>query len=363
MEPPIEPSQQDKDFRLLLQRLSSLPKETSLPILLTLDIQQLLTICDESSKEEAPLSLFQLSYFCNDPNFWQDFLIEKGFILPEEFPKLITALRGKRSEAETIKTLFFNLEGRKTLLGEYYSRVNFDNQQTKDELLDLGYLVGQISNYNQRKKWPDRQQVFVVSLDVPKEIWQDTMREEELLDKFYNIESISYGEILQDIVDYELTVNPGSLRPHLDLPAQTKLSGDFIAQLREQQLVLIGDLLQKGDIFGIQFMQGDEPQHEIFFFFDDSKLYPIPNDIKWNLFLPQIAVPFLISKKVHTLKDLWHLYLRSADGQIRGIVKLYSDYTPTLRGFESPIDEEQVTLGSTDDTPLIVGKHTFYIKR
>lgn len=340
-------SQENAQFRRLLVRLSQLPLEVSLPVLMDLDPYQLLEICREASKGVRSKIPVKLGYYCDDANFWQDYLIKQGFLLPEGFAEVINILRKKgESEASVIKSLFFGDTGMRGQIETRMVMIWNDAQKKGKSLeylsrmvVDLDYLITQIKvHHNHRSKIP---YVFDLDFEISR---QAAEPESDLNESLYNWQEFTYAELIQLLIDNDAKIK------HNQSPKWIVYSRpDYpTKELAEQDAALITDLLKEGDLIKLSLIQYNTQSrypsfYDVhFFYFDGTQLRPISGSNE-SLFLPAEALPFLISQKVQTRDDLRRLYPLS--------INLTDD------------DGKEIILGSRRDRPQKVQGHTFYAKQ
>lgn len=335
MERPSKKSVAVRPLQETFRKLAGVPYDVQKIILNDLNEEQLMALC--GGLEFRP-DLKRLGVYCNDAQFWYDRLFSKGYLLPDNFLTIVAALRSKDSEAAFIKKLFFGNDSEQKSILEQAQKA-----QNQDLALDLDYIWRQILDRKLRKDGLPR--VFWIQLDVPKKIIDNADLLEQMQDEIFNVQTISYPELLEYFVEYEMKPMGNLLLSHW--LTKTKFNR---AQFLEQALAMIGDLLQRGDLVRIE-MGGEsaDPNDtdyffvELEFYFDGQVLYPVSGS-SLGFFLPQQAVPFLIEKKVETINDLSELY-RGKGG---------------LFGFESPIDGKPVVLRPKGKETIKIEGHRFY---
>jgi hypothetical protein len=360
MEPPAKDLSQLR-FNLLLQRLSLLPSELREPILLDLSYSQLKALCEASSSK-----LTGVAEFCNDVNFWRDYILTRGFLLPERFTELVNFLEPRpKKQIALLQTWFFeDLPNRKTIANLMIQKWNQKVRNSRDEaptgpirefLLDFEYLWRQIGIYHRRPK----PIVFNIRLSNKSQnsLFLSQLR---LQNKF------SYSDFLEWLVQdgVELSSQDSSLisewiSNHLRLDRfyfnEESPMRLFIEKMEEQALVLINDLLRKGDLVHIaQIEISPESMNyigdSVYFYFDGRELIDISEQqVSVNrscAILPEEALPYLIARKISTKKDLRELYILDDRDYLCGFVYLDQVYL----------------LSNNKSKELKIDNHIFYIE-
>lgn len=259
MEPPLRVTPKTKslsarEIRALLQRISKLPLELSLPILRQLDYDSLDAVCrglgDErqaatksGQTKASTVQLENLGSFCSDVNFWHDYLLEQGYDLPEGLPVLIQMikLRGE-TDLDVLKALFFTnkkqIQDRERVF--LHNMPKFNPKEVEQATLDLDYLIMQISNERERNGLPRR---FDIHLHISRD---------QVLPNLPD--SISVDELVEwinsNIETYGLSWGSGLMHSE-DVFSYYSLLG---RSLREQSLAVLPLLLREGDWIEIKFL-------------------------------------------------------------------------------------------------------------
>jgi hypothetical protein len=326
-----------QETNALLLRLSKLPQELSLSILMGLDSRQLLTICTMARRRSGNQKLKELGYYCDDPNFWRDYLFEQGYDLPESLPKLVRILRDladrELTDADILTSIFFNRPRfRRTIkepliniVKEYYREgIEYKGLALTDlhqAVLDWDYLEQQIVN---RKLKP-----------VPK-IWRITLylpnNTPRVVDDFPN--KLSMDQFIQLLVDRGFsgdtikveTQNLNILR-HLTNKSYTliaeefgpQIQQDFRTEINEQNLLLLPSFIREGDLISIDFRKYNNElfgELRVFYYVTKNEQLVKANRPRYDQFyFPEEAYDFLIKYGIDNYSSLedFYPYLTSHD--------------------------------------------------
>lgn len=318
MEPPRSTNAEaisQKELDQLLIRLSSLPPELAVPFLYQLSYRQLISICLGAKKTQSS-KLARLAFFCQDVNFWRDWLLENGYSLPETLPELLDILQKvKETDLTILKKIFFSedspmISRRLIKLWQDFHEEGVEGvteEELEQAVLDLDYINEQVEDRALRQK-TQRPRVFEIKLFT-------VARELPL--------KISYDDLLQLLVDGNMTDNliygiEGlTFRTVLFsgesfLRKQAKLEYPELGQrMAEQRLAQMSSLIRKGDLIKVIFNRQPLWNGIQYYFVSDNKFLVkiVHLDIEnGSYFFPEESMRFLSKNDVTIADDLGKLY-------------------------------------------------------
>jgi hypothetical protein len=322
---PIESLEERKSAVKLystLRSLSALPYEAQLSILLNLDPMLLEALCDELTVLPESSELKGLETYCSDWRFWVSYLKGQGYLLPEKLPDLIEILRQPEEiPVEVLKALFlnrirFNYSNSQTMLKnrlidqwerEFPLTGPAPTGQLRQAILDLAYLFDQF-DIRIGARFNKRPMIWIIWI-------KGTDSLIERLDQTRRMEVNGLFEMIVDtdskIAPYENNLFPWWIEK--EFPYYKPKSEDhalFFDEIREQTLVLIGDLLEQGDIIILKIVSKADRDYS--YFFDGRILIKMKliegEEPGLESFLPREALPFLRARGILNLKQLRAYY-------------------------------------------------------
>lgn len=341
MEPPprtrlsvqLQPAEETKQF---LESIANFPDEIIIEILYRTDYQRLMAIC--KGLQTLPKSQRQkygwLVNFCDDVNFWRDWLIEQGYDLPETLPQTLRVLREEgQTDLNLIQKIFFQdqlLEVGSTLIRllkkplreEFIEDAQITREETIQATLDLDYLEKQIQDRQLRKDGQPR--VFVIELFVTDEQYANLELPEEL----------SAEELIQWIVNHDLEEMPlFTIRDEASPWVKKFFTRRFyhstanltylVQKLGDQTLATLPFFLREGDLVSLSFVDTNTDQEEsidysqkIYYVGPKGQLYKTQSlNEEEEAFFPEEALPFLKKHQITNHEQLFKLYPRLVNDQ------------------------------------------------
>lgn len=312
----------EEEVFLLLKRIASLPVELALPILYNLDYDSLIAVCDGAKKAQLP-KLQNLGFFCDNDQFWNDYIYEQGFDFPKDMPLLFKIIRNKGENNLTVlKDLLFSEEGsqvRKTnLLNAFNERQNkyMSQLELEQAALDLDYIDQQVRDRELRRTGNPR--TVIIDIFSP-----------EIISDFPG--DISFNDFIQWLVDRDLAINKVGWPVNLTSYWVNVLGGfnhmrkvnprshafELYLQFVDQDLAMLPSLAREGDLVVVKarsLSNSKIRQVQLYYVGPQGMLYPLISH-EAGLFFPEIALDFFAK---HGVVDQ------------RGVRKLYPDLSTSM---------------------------------